>query len=358
MTRRLQLLAPLGLLLASSLGGTAGCAAESTTTDGVAPASPSPVAQNSDASLVVDVAEPGHLVGHYRRGDLSLRFEAKRGAATPAAVRESDPDAPAYEIDARFVSASGEAFSVRVGGHTFADADWIAESNVERADPDAGRRREEFLAASEVAIGLGALSLSPEVAPEVEALVALGRAVPPLQDDPSRHLPATSPSPGTSSVASALTSSAYTHRFEIWTKPVRYRGITTWYDHSSTRTLSQSAGGSTVSSRITCNHGTCAAASTMTLKCASSYSGRASALPNMPQCPTTQVGENYSSYGCCASAYSLWGDGGHLCHDDTMFQRDIVRAWTRTIPYPSFCTDQTSSWYAPSCITGSGGGGW
>lgn len=70
---------------------------------------------------------------------------------------------------------------------------------------------------------------------------------------------------------------------------------------------------------------------------ASAHGPRATALPNTPLCPTTQVGELSSSYGCCASAYSLWGAGGHLCHNDTIFQRDIVRAWTRTIAYPSFC---------------------
>lgn len=301
--------------------------------------------------LSLDSASDGYLSGAFSLGAATVRFEARRGAATPADVTSADSSAPSHEIDARFVAENGDTFAARIGGHSFGDPRWTADANAPHPSPDEAQRRIDFDTARAAAEALARETVNLDVADLRDALIELGRS--PASVSPPIIAPAPSPA-GVGTAASGLVSGAYTHRFEIWTKSVTYRGYTTPAQHSSTRTRSLSATGTQMYLRVTCNHGTCAGASTMVLACQTGYGGRAAALPSFSNCETTQVGENYCTYGCCATAYSItWG--GHLCHDDTMYQRDVIHAWPSNIGYPAYCSSRGFSWWAPSCLAGNGG---
>lgn len=297
------------------------------------------------AAITVESVGPDLLVGVANLAGTMVRFQARRGAPTPREIVAGDPDASEFEIDARFVSANGDTFAARIGGHTFSDPQWITEANAFRGAVDEAARQRDFAAARAAADALEAEASIAVAADLRDAVVALARSE---ASGPSNLVPiAPSNGSGVATAISAVTAQTYTHAFEIRWKYVSIRGIPTPTQHSSTRTTSRAASGVPMYVRITCNHGACANA-LVNLGCSTTFFNRQAPLPPFPTCGTAQVGENYSSYGCCASAYSITAPG-HLCHDDTRFQRDAIRVWPSTIGYPSYCNDSSYSWFAPSC---------
>ncbi|MCS6797805.1 MAG: hypothetical protein NZ898_04635 [Myxococcota bacterium] len=143
--------------------------------------------RNLAEGLTVFEARNGVLTVAFRRGSDIVFLEALRGNRAPAEVVAADPQAPAYEVDARAKDAEGMVFYSRKGGDEWVDPEW--EADAERAwtqTPGAQGNRSSFelLAEASGALrdGLGD-GAHQDVGPELEALISFGRRAVHIYDE-------------------------------------------------------------------------------------------------------------------------------------------------------------------------------
>ena len=86
-------------------------------------------AANTEAlpqGLSVLQADDTHLSMAYKQGDTVIYLEALRGQRT-ADMYQQDPQAPRYEVDARFVSDDGNIFYSQRGGDNWLEPKWAEQ---------------------------------------------------------------------------------------------------------------------------------------------------------------------------------------------------------------------------------------
>ena len=105
------------ILLASVLVA-AGCANGGTDDGGE-------IAQLPQGLTVLD-AQEGSLSLAYRRADVVIYLDARRGHEAPEAYR-TEPSSPRYEVDARFTDDRGFVFYSQLGGDQWVDAEWAEQ---------------------------------------------------------------------------------------------------------------------------------------------------------------------------------------------------------------------------------------
>lgn len=159
------------------------CATEDTT-----PATSGALAQG----VTVLEAGEGSLSLAVRDGDDVLYMQALRGRPTPY---QDEPNMPAWEIDARFLSEHGATFYSRQGGDQLIDQRWADALDRQTASPASRESNERLfviaggaadLIEAAVATQLGA-ERAAELAPEIEALRESAAAMPRLYEESRAH---------------------------------------------------------------------------------------------------------------------------------------------------------------------------
>jgi hypothetical protein len=321
----------VGLLSLLSLGlATTGCAVDA--------GSEAPPASSLADGLSVTEADAalGRLAGSFVHQGRLIHFEAVRGEENPAETQK-DPDAPRFAVDARFTNSDGKTFILSGGGGEVARPNWAPEED--EGNPE--DRTQDLMLLPKLADELEKLGAPSGLEYEFKKLVQLAAE---LRDMELVVKP-------TGDVPYACTT-GYEHDMIIRYKaafdlPIGHHTavrLNSWY-------LTSSCTWSYQGYQESCNHGTCATASTMRDWCVWPSPLRSY------RWPAFQV---YTAYGngACSTYYNpLSTLGGHNCNDDTYFQGYNIRNNTyyaaATGP-SSICTDGTRHSYAPSC-TGSRG---
>lgn len=269
----------------------------------------------------------GRFAGTFVHQGRLIRFEAVRGEPNET----TDPDAPRFAVDARFLDAAGSTFILSGGGGEIARADWAPSTN-----PNPDERAKD-------------LSLLPLLADELSAAGAPSG----LEYEFQKISQLAGELRGKELIVKAEgdvqygCSTGYEHDMTIRYKaafdlPVGHHTavrLNSWYLNSSCTWVYQGY-------QESCNHGTCATSATMSDWCTWSSPLRSTTWPAF------QV---YSSqgYGACSTFYNPFSNlGGHNCNDDTYFQGYNIRnnAFYLAASGPSgVCSDSTGHTYAPSC---------
>jgi hypothetical protein len=287
--------------------------------------------------------EKGILRGTYTLDGYTIKFEAIRGQKNPPLSKIIDPESPEYAVDGRFCDGEGYCFANALGGHAFANSDWIKEKETEPTQSESLENNKALWAFHQDLQLLRQTDVLKDFPDELEMLDGLSNM-------PSPYPLQQSKSEGTSckdvlSLSATFSSSSYTHVFEIWRKAALGLG-----DHSATRSFAMDSVNIIRNQVITANHGTFAATSSMILKCNRPFTGRTVALPIQNDCNTpispASASMHSNPVGCCSTAYSFF-PGGHVCNDDSRIQRDVMIA--NGPISASYCSDWMLQGWAPNC---------
>lgn len=249
------------------------------------------------------------IAAAFRKDNVVIFMEAVRGGPT-ANMFQGDPLSPQFEIDVRLVADNGRIFYTRRGGDAFIDPTWAEELEAQNdLPPSRESNRLLFELADEAAV---VLSETQHSAPELDAIVAIGRQAPGTFDMMveariERGLAMTDVEYGKSTGPEApdvdLPAGYYylgLHADDLEGSPAGY--------HSATR-LYRWDGYWAVANDF-CNHGRCP------------YEN------GMPQVGWVQAGDGYKPsfrVNSCNTPYGLYSDdGGHNCHDDSRLQMASV----------------------------------
>ena len=276
--------------------------------------------------LTVLAASENSLSLAYKNFDTVIFIEALRGTKSPD-MYQKDPDAPKWEVDARFMAQNGRLFYTARGGDKWIDSSWLKDLQ-RQEDKYTSRDSNEalFIMASEMTKVLDAevkAQVGAELAAKMEPLLT-----------PIRNF-------GATAHESWLMQKARLHQHLLDTGIVSEdeladtqigevvygsggTGCDAWVTlnanyyyiaihdkstvviarHSATRLYEWAGYWSHIHDN--CNHGTCA--SDMSQKCLLQYYD---AIEDYK--PTWEL-------QTCGTDYSTFSDPGHNCHDDTRVQ--------------------------------------
>lgn len=258
--------------------------------------------------------------------------ETRRGSRTPKVVRDTDPNAPQYEIDIRLLDENGIPFFVQVGGHGPVDPNW--ESSFDPLNYEAGVSAEQrgerekeskkaFNNAAKMIEVLRAVKFQRNLMPEYRALVNIlpliesGKVITRSEED------------GRSGIESLVSSDK--HLIEVWKKGAFFGG-NIWADHSGTVAKVISSNGGVYQIWSACNHGTCPG-SEMSFKCSSVFYNRVGFCQAPPMCST--------QYG--------FSRGKHVCNDDSYIQYYRIKYDSNPSTIDGTCSDSSLRTKAPDC---------
>jgi hypothetical protein len=266
------------------------------------------------------------LKGAIVEGKSVVYFEARRGDQND---REIDADSPGYSVDARFLDDKGRTFSIVVGGDKAQDESWA--NTFENEEVPLNERNEHFRLASKLttqSLAKVAAAVST-MSPEWEQMHMLGSSI-------SQDEVITDTSQLKKSVeAKAVTK--WTHEITAYKKNAS--GTLGLADHSATWTKQKYSDGKLYKQVITCNHGTCANASSMNKYGSSSYKDRTTDITSLIS------GDVNSWNGYCGTSYGIFS-GNHVCNDDTLAQLMFIKKNSGACY--SFCGDSTLARRAPA----------
>ena len=118
MTRGLRHLMMMGIAVVAGCSGTTQRPTAGTLQDGI---------------NVLDAKDPMFgVTAAYKEQGRVVYFETRVGALKPEIYRNDAPDAPAYEMDMRFVDQNNDTFYAMRGGDSFVDATWSHEISAAR----------------------------------------------------------------------------------------------------------------------------------------------------------------------------------------------------------------------------------
>lgn len=278
-------------------------------------------------------AQKGIIRGTYDYQGHVIKFEVVRGNENPILARLFEPDAPSHSIDFRLCDDRGWCFVNKAGGHSLTNPDWIKEDA--NAIPDDEQALKNAAARWALHHDLGLLDQKEfEGLGEEYQSFSDGtneppemwyRPNPPPTSTTQSMLNEETPQKGVLSLAIATAAGTYTQRIELKRKDA----VTPLTDHTATYTRVYSAAGSIVNSLITCNHGTCADDSVMTLLCYRVYTSRPLSIPMKVKCNDAAAipgaAHVYGGTGCCTTVYGLT-TGTHVCNDDAHLQMAMMQA--------------------------------
>lgn len=207
----------------------------------------------------------------------------------------NDPEAPPRALDIKIADQAGSSLAVQSGTGHLADKTWKLESEL---PPESVETRTQDLAD----LASFADALERDVTPGIEAsdlaewswvvdqLVSLMRYIDAERTPTDRELEA---------IAAAPTAT-YTNVVRIRKKPTLIIA-----EHSSLSSSLYTSSGSLLHTLVTCNHGACATASSMSTKCTKTF---------------TQSTVNLWASDLLCDFYGWPYGTHHLCHNDTRVQ--------------------------------------
>jgi len=266
---------------------------------------------------------PKGVFGTYEHGGELVYFETRRGPPTSRLLRKSDPTAPKFEIDVRFMNKNERPFLIQIGGHAPIDETWAEDGPPDLADD--ARARAEFRLAAKAIETLGKVKFARRFRHEYRALlrlspaIASARVIEKIEEGRDRAR----------SSATLLSNNTYRHKVEIHHKSCCF-GLGR---HSATIGKYVSSSGVTTTAVITCNHGSCA--------------------QDMPQkCSWTSPGNRSNhvhNHVSCSTAYNPTSVFGHNSNDDTDLQYKAVRENFHPSSTGGTCNDSDRNNYPTSC---------
>lgn len=277
--------------------------------------------------------EGNTLSGTFSFDGTQIFVETRRGSRTPKAVRDTDPNAPQYEVDIRLLDENGVPFFVQVGGHGPIDSSWVssfdpllygAEISTEQRNEKEARSQKAFGNATRMIEALRVVKFRRNLVPEYKAILNIlpiiesGKMITKLEEGNSK-----------SSIGPLVSSDK--HLIEIWKKGAFF-GRNIWADHSGTVAKVIFSGGGVYQIWSACNHGACPG-SDMSFKCASVFYDRVGFCQAPPMCST--------QYG--------FSNGKHVCNDDTYIQYYRIKYNSDISTIGGTCSDSSLRTKAPDC---------
>jgi hypothetical protein len=322
------------LLGAASSLVVAGCALSLVGCEGSSPSSSHPgAAQLKQGVNLLDVSDSTWgMNAAYLKGSRAVYIETRVGAQKPEVYRTEKPEAPANEMDYRFVDQEGHTFYAVRGGDSFVDPTWASDIDTSRGLPASAyaQRDNDFQIAQEAA-GALALALPTTFKDHVYHMTDFAKLPVPSQDATiqarasvlaEKPLPAEAEYGTYSGYATDVTVNAES-LYVIASHSATQTGW--WYSYNQAYSCHCSWWSCSTCYRtawafygalVTCNHGDCA--NSMSYQCESATVNNTATVSGTT---TSSLTGNNDGYGGCQTAYN-WDSGGydHLCNDDTAYE--------------------------------------
>ena len=288
---------------------------------------------HADGLSIVEIdATAGKLVLDYQKGDRSIRYDMRLGAAmeAPPTAEElaANPDLPTSDVDVRVLDADGRPFVLQMSGDRFLDPTWQAPT-VEGFD-ELDRLR-DFAMLNQAIPAFRTLALPPELDQLRLTGVQLGLAATGELAKPEQR--------GTETERGVIAwgpSSVVKWDFVIRKKPFGCCGVG---DHSAVELRGWSASTSIVYRAYSCNHGTCASdTSVMSTHCV---------MPGFRTDDGTHSRYFYSDG--CTTSYNVTSVWGHNCNDDSELQGRAIWYDSSQSTSGGSCNSAGPHNWAPGC---------
>ena len=304
------------------------CSAEYGSRDQVATAE-----ANELLTVVEEDQAAGKLILEYERNGRALTYDLRLGPEmqTPPSAEELalDPELPTREVDARVLDASGAVIYLQMGGDGFIDPNW----SLPQVDGiDEAARRADIALMKAATSSFQNLRVSPQSQALRQTGIQISKGVGADSDltDPSSLL-------STQDVLAVGGTSV-----KAWDFQVRKHDLVKFHvkygEHSAVLLRGKGTKGAVVFSAVSCNHGACANASSMSTHCTSS----------LFHDDGTHTRFFYSA-GCTTSYSAFSTGGGHNCNDDSELQGKAITHDQTQSTTDGSCSSKALHDNAPDC---------
>jgi hypothetical protein len=310
-------------------GGVVGCGSADTGSESTASLKEGLTILSSDPAVGVSAA--------FKRDGRVVYLQTRVGPLKEKLYRDTFPNEPLHEMDARVVDQEGRTFGLVIGADSLIEPGWAKEIQTAghiMTKAEGIHRQADFILARDGANELGAKA-PPELADHVFHLTNMTRVVP----QESAHLQekaalaeATVPSGERTYGSNGCNTNLA--EGEVLAKPfaliAQHSSVYGWNYNGCTGTWDEYVN--------TCNHGTCANDSSMSGQCYS-YSNNFQSWTNSTLLDywskemntTTNNGSNtggcWSGYGIDVADITVYGSGdpNHECNDDSALEIQEIR---------------------------------
>jgi hypothetical protein len=323
---------------------------------------------NSKGNLTIVQADEtsGKFVATFRQNGREITFDMRLGGPMEIPPDENEIDVPRAEIDAQVLDQNGQPIYMQMAGDEFIDPSWRVPA-LENID-EAGRQsdfallqaaepafREADLPAAFDQLRLAAIQMArmvPELTAKPDspnALPAIGANLSAPANPADERVAGPSGRRAQANIVYGSTSVNYWD-YRIWRKDAFISGSP--FDHSAVQLRGWTSGYTHVFSAISCNHGTCAATSNMSVKCTmtgflADDGTHSRYFYNEPSTDTSVTS------GCSTPYGALFDNGKHVCNDDTILQIYAIKydhSYSRSTGATGECSDDYANYWAPTCI--------
>ena len=299
--------------------------------------------------ISVDVDEAnGTLSAAYQQAERTLTLELRLGGPLELAPAENEGEVPRRMIDVRVLDQEGQPLYLQMAGDAFMDSSWRLPV-IEGID-EAVRHR-DFVGMRAAAAAFANLTLPASLHDLRSSALQMADMVADLSEKPDsvrdmsgarRRLQATWVVGG---------SSVAYWDYRIYRKPAFFNGSP--FEHSAVQLRAWNAAmTSVVFAAISCNHGACAGAAPMAVKCT---------MPGWLPDDGTHTRFFYNEHaittaitsGCSTRYSAIFDNGHHVCNDDTVLQINAIKfdaAYDRAYGATGECSDNIANYWAPDCI--------
>jgi hypothetical protein len=346
------------------MGGLQGCAVDT--------GSPTPTSSSLKPGLNILSSDPHvGINAAYMGNGRVVYLQTRVGPLKEKLYRDTYPNEPAYEMDARAVDQEGRTFELVVGADALIDGSWASDIRAAgrlKSVAEGVQRQNDFLLAREAA-GAFAAFATPELADHVAHLTNLTRVVPQESDALKAAAAEIERQPGPPERAYASNGcNSNVQAGLVYAKPfaiiAQHSSVQGWdYDGCT---------GVWDSIVNTCNHGTCANDPSMSPNCGgytyspwdeTSLNDMWSKEENTSTNNAYNTGACWSGYGIDVADITVYGSGdpNHECNDDSAVEMQEIKTgnyipgnWSGS----GFACYFTSHWYGPLNSASSAPGCW
>ena len=316
----------IGVLLACGVG--TGCAVD---------VGPSSAPSLKDGLTILSSDPAVGVSAAFKRDGRVVYLETKVGPLKEKLYRDTFPNEPLHEMDARVVDQEGRTFGLVIGADSLIEPGWAKEIQTAghiMTMAEGIQRQADFALARDGAAELGATA-PPELTDHVYHLTNMTRVVP----QESAHLQEKAALAEATVLSGERTygsngCNSNLQEGEVLAKPfaliAQHSAVYGWNYNACTSTWDQYVN--------TCNHGTCANDSSMSGQCYSYSHGWAtytnstlldywSKEMNLGTNNSSNTGACWSGYGIDVADVTVYGSGdpNHECNDDSALEIQEIR---------------------------------
>ena len=303
------------------------CSAEDGSRDQVAAAE-----ADERLSVVEEDQAAGKLILKYERNGRALTYDLRLGPEmqTPPSAEELALDSalPTREVDARVLDASGAVIYLQMGGDGFIDSNW----SLPQVDGiDEAARRADIALMKAATTSFQNLRVSTQLQALRQTGIQISKGVGADSDvtDPSSLL-------STQDVLAVGGTSVKGWDFQVRKHDLKKFGIK-YGEHSAVLLRGKGTKGTVVFSAVSCNHGACANASSMSTNCTS------------PLFKDDGTHSRFFYSEGCTTDYSATSTGGHNCNDDSELQGKAITKDQAQSTTDGSCNSKGLHDNAPGC---------